>query len=479
MKPDTLSLLKIYGDVFFCSTEYADSVCNILDRLDLNLHITKFKEIEAGLFSSEEDPNNNVKKGYINSSGVAEISLSGPVTKKPTSMSDIFGGFSTIQASKAISNALKDSSIKSILLKIDSPGGSVSGVQDLADKIYAADKIKPIVCYAEDMCCSAGYWPASQARFLASNETAVLANIGGYTVITDYSKAAEKMGVHVEVIKDGKYKAIGYPGTELTDEQRAEVQRMVSGQVALFTSAVARGRNLSQSKAEKLTDGKAYIGAEAIQHGLLDRVMSYDILLKAMQDGVTDPADLKKFGDNQMSNEQEEKSFFDRMKAHVFGGVSSSQEMPSIAATITVNPLVAKCEELGIKSVEDLEKLNNDAKIAIELSKDLRETAKANAIRAYEQDSEDTKNYLSIINEASTSISVIKTLNKTFESKIASTFSGRQTRTSQSEDGDIALDANTEENSPQAEERSLNESELGQRVLEARKNGQKNPFATV
>ncbi len=200
--------------------------------------------------------------------GVAVIPISGLITKGGDWL---FGGTSTEATRKLISRALADSAVKSILLKIDSPGGTVAGVDDLASEIATANLVKPITTYIEDMGASAAYWLASQGSRIYANPSAEIGSIGVFTVIEDWSRAYENAGIEISVIRTGKYKG-QVTGERVTEERKAEAQRIVDGMFALFKAAVQAGRKMDDEEFDAVSDGRVFLAEEAVALKLIDGV---------------------------------------------------------------------------------------------------------------------------------------------------------------------------------------------------------------
>lgn len=206
--------------------------------------------------------------------GVAVINLRGPMMKYYTSMSD---NASTVFARRQVRQAADDDAVGSILLVIDSPGGTVAGTMDLAAEVAKANKRKPVVAFLEDLTASAAYWVASQARSIyANNATALVGSIGTYAVLYDYSKAAEQLGVKVHLIKAGEFKGTGVQGTEITEPQIAEMQRIVDSLNSEFLSGVASGRGLEMSVVKGIADGRVHPAAEAVGLKLVDAIKTFE-----------------------------------------------------------------------------------------------------------------------------------------------------------------------------------------------------------
>jgi signal peptide peptidase SppA len=166
--------------------------------------------------------------------------------------------------------------VASLMLRIDSPGGSVAGIADLADLIHQASQAKPVYAFIEDCGASAAYWLASQCRFVWANTSARVGGIGVYGVVRDFSKAFESAGIRTHVIRAGAFKGAGVTGTPVTDAQLAEAQREIDAINELFVKAVSRGRRTSIDRVRALADGRVHIGEHARSLGLIDAVGSLD-----------------------------------------------------------------------------------------------------------------------------------------------------------------------------------------------------------
>lgn len=182
-------------------------------------------------------------------------------------------GISTTQVARDLRAFAADPSIKVIILDIDSPGGTVSGVEELAREIHAVREHKPIVAVANSMAASAAYWLASQASDVVVTPTGQVGSIGVYAGHADYSQAFEKMGIKVTLVHAGRYKVEGNPFQPLDDEARAELQRSVDEYYRMFVSAVERGRG---ELSEDVMQGRMYSAEQALKHRLVDRVATLD-----------------------------------------------------------------------------------------------------------------------------------------------------------------------------------------------------------
>ena len=228
--------------------------------------------------AEDSDARTSGKKPYVVNDGIAYVELVGPMTKRPNCMAEMFGGggASTMRVRQSLRMAIRDSDVKSVMLLIESPGGEVNGAFDLASDVAKFNKIKPISAYIEDMGASAAYLVASQAGTVYANQNAVSGSIGVYQQIHDTSKAAANRGVKVHVIKAGEHKAIGLPGTEVTEEQLAVVQANANKLHGLFLRAVGRGRNMDAKALARVAGGNIFIGADGKRAGLIDNICTLD-----------------------------------------------------------------------------------------------------------------------------------------------------------------------------------------------------------
>jgi signal peptide peptidase SppA len=225
--------------------------------------------------------------GYQVHAGVAVIPFAGVVTKRATVWSRIFGGRAvTTETAQAVNAAVADPAVKSILMVIDSPGGTVDGTAHLADTVHAANKVKPVTAFAEDRAASAAYWVGSQAGKFVGNSTAAVGSIGVFSTIPDISRLAKNMGIEVNVVKSVSAKGAGTMGAPVTDSQIAEMQRLVDATHALFVGAVSRGRGKDMTA---VGDGRVHIGQAAVDLGLLDGIASLDSVLAGMQAAAVEP----------------------------------------------------------------------------------------------------------------------------------------------------------------------------------------------
>lgn len=232
--------------------------------------------------STFSDPSSDYRYAMV-TDGVAIVPISGVMTKHETSMSRWgFGGTSTVLARRDIRRAVSDSSVREILIHVESGGGIARGTKELCDEIRSASMSKPVTTFIEDMGASAAYWASCGSPRIVANAPAKIGSIGTYAVIQDFSTAAERRGVVTHVIRAGEFKGAGEPGTVVTPEQLAEFQREVNSTNEFFVQGVATHRGMSVDDARALADGRVHTAAEAKSLRLIDDVATFDDVFREL-----------------------------------------------------------------------------------------------------------------------------------------------------------------------------------------------------
>jgi signal peptide peptidase SppA len=202
--------------------------------------------------------------------GIGVIAIEGPILRKPDTIARVFlGATSSEEISEALREAAARPDIKAVFINIDSPGGTVAGTPELAAAVASLDKQKPVYAFSSGLMASAAYWIASQARAIYATPSAQVGSIGVVQAVVDSSAAIDKAGIKVEVFSVGKYKAMGAPGTALTDDQRELIQSNLAEIAAEFHDAVlSRGRAIPAEAME----GQTFSGKQAQRHNLAGMV---------------------------------------------------------------------------------------------------------------------------------------------------------------------------------------------------------------
>jgi signal peptide peptidase SppA len=223
---------------------------------------------------------------YARSPGkVAVIPITGVISHRMSLVSEISGsGGGSIQSLTAqFRQALGDGDCRAIVFDVDSPGGSVDCVPELSSEIYQARGQKPIIAVCNAMACSAAYWLASAASEVVCTPSGQCGSIGVFMIHVDESKAFDKAGVKVTLIKAGKYKAEGPPFEPLSSEAHSAFQGQVDTIYGMFTGSVARNRGTSQAAVrDGMGQGRSLLANAAVKAGLADRVGTLDSVLQEL-----------------------------------------------------------------------------------------------------------------------------------------------------------------------------------------------------
>ena len=182
--------------------------------------------------------------------------------------------------------AAADSRVKAIMLDVDSPGGTVDGIEELAEAVSQVGLMKPVYAFADGLMASAAYWLSCSAREIAAPATAQVGSIGVILIHREYSKALEENGIACNIIAAGHYKAAGNAVEPLSEEMRSYLQAGVDETYDLFLKAVEKGRGVDREKSLTMADGKIFSGSEALAKGLIDRVCSRSEFLQHIKEGV-------------------------------------------------------------------------------------------------------------------------------------------------------------------------------------------------
>ncbi len=217
--------------------------------------------------------------------GVAVLPVTGVLVKRPTILGFFFAEAVTESLAANFKTALANPQVNAILLHIDSPGGMVDGVESLANLVHAARGRKPVVALIDGLGASAAYWLASAAdRVFITGETTQVGSIGVVATHIDRNKADERRGVKVTEIVSGRFKRIASEHAPLSTEGRAMLQDVVDRIYTVFVEAVARHRGIAAQQVVA-TEGRVFIGKQAIEVGLVDGTATLDRLLGALAPG--------------------------------------------------------------------------------------------------------------------------------------------------------------------------------------------------
>lgn len=230
--------------------------------------------LERGAFSldtletgAEETPRFEV----VGSTAI--VGIEGVILNKCSGLEAACGAFSLDTFKKTLKEVGAREDITNVVLNIASGGGTVTGTPEAGQAIKALSKIKNVIAYTDSCAASAAYWLACNARRIFLSQSAEVGSIGVYCAYLDESANYAAEGYKLEVFKGGnsKFKAMGLPGTSLTDEQKTYLQDSVNKSYNEFVSLVSSNR---KKVSEDALSGKMFDAEEAVNNGLADGIIN-------------------------------------------------------------------------------------------------------------------------------------------------------------------------------------------------------------
>ena len=167
----------------------------------------------------------------------------------------------------------EDSSIKAIVLRIDSPGGGVVVSQEIYNAVRNARKEgKKVVASMGTVAASGGYYVAAAADRIVANPGTLTGSIGVKMEFANIEKLLEKIGVKGMVVKAGEYKDVGSPFREMSEQEKKLLQDVIDDVHSQFITAIAEGRNLQEAEVRAIADGRIFTGQQALDLRLVDQL---------------------------------------------------------------------------------------------------------------------------------------------------------------------------------------------------------------
>lgn len=236
----------------------------------------EISKIETRMFPADEERDFDSPLIEV-TDGIAVISIAGSLTDRTGRFLLYFGMTPYTMIYDAIVEAALSSTVDSILLSIDSNGGTVSGISHALEGIREAAQIKAIYTHTASNMNSAAYWIGSSGTEVMADRMAEVGSIGVIAVMLDFSKAMKDKGVIPHVFRAGEFKALGMPYEEMTDKAAKTIQARIDARYDQFLEDVAinRGRTKNTVKAD-MAQGRVFLAKDALSVGLIDSVMSFN-----------------------------------------------------------------------------------------------------------------------------------------------------------------------------------------------------------
>lgn len=216
----------------------------------------------------------------VKSSQIAVIDISGAIESSGEGEDSFFSetrGASSGRIMADLRNAAKDTSVKAVLLRINSPGGSVTAAEEITRELkrFKETSKKPIVATFGDTAASAAYYIASPCDKIYANASTLTGSIGVYIGSMNVEELYKKIGLDSVMIKSGVHKDILSPTRTMTPEEKDILQSMVNEMYEQFIQTVSEGRKLPLDTVRALADGRVYSGAQGKNLGLVDEIGNY------------------------------------------------------------------------------------------------------------------------------------------------------------------------------------------------------------
>ena len=170
--------------------------------------------------------------------------------------------------------AANDETVKAIVLRVDSPGGTVTGSAQIYEAVKEMEK--PVVVSMAGVAASGGYYVSAPADYIIARPDTTTGSLGVVLTLYDAQELAEKVGIKVNSITSGPNKTIGSPWEDMTAEQQEILEAFINESYDEFVRIVADGRNLDTETVRELADGRIYTGRQALEVGLVDELGNFD-----------------------------------------------------------------------------------------------------------------------------------------------------------------------------------------------------------
>ena len=269
---------KILGGVYLMMDSKSAQVEGLIDKLSFHDDFLKENEIENTLSIEEY----YAGKGRFDIEGdrIGVIVASGEIRMNGDDVSRTY--ITPDEIAYQIESAMDDDSIKGVILRIDSPGGSALASEIIVEKLTKLKEKKPVYVSMGSVAASGGYYIASNANKIFANERTVTGSIGVVSMIFNLEDLYEKMGLKWETIEKGKTLGFMNLNKKLTEDEIELIRSSSEKTYGEFKNRVIEGRGLDAAKVEEIAQGKVWTGKEAKEIGLVDEIGSMETAVETM-----------------------------------------------------------------------------------------------------------------------------------------------------------------------------------------------------
>jgi signal peptide peptidase SppA len=260
---------KLYNEEWLITKAKHETLCAVFEAHS--------RGEKAGLFDDdEEDKDTESKPRLIGQTQV--VPVHGVLGKHLSSLEVWCGGCSVDAIGQQLDKAESDYRVKNVLMDFRTPGGVVTGIPELGQKI--ASMSKDVWAFTDIECCSGGIWLASQADKFYCTESAMVGSVGVYSIYLDRSKQLDEAGIKVNAISAGEFKLAGAPFKKMTEDERAMFQSRTDAIYTKFKEAITSKRQID----DEFLQGQVFYGDEAAAVGMVDGLVeSFEDVIDMMR----------------------------------------------------------------------------------------------------------------------------------------------------------------------------------------------------
>ncbi len=227
----------------------------------------------------------------------------------------------------------KDSQVKAIILRIDSPGGGTAASQEIYREVQRTVPKKKVVASMGNVAASGGYYVALAANKIVANPATLTGSIGVIMELSNIKELLHKIGISREAVKSGPFKDIGSPVRKMKPEERLLLESVIKNVHQQFIEVVIKGRRLSRAQVEKIADGRIFTGEQARDLGLVDELGSFEDAVELTKKLVGLSGEVKL-----IFPEKKRLSVWELIFSAWMGEIKESLELPKSSAQLLLLP---------------------------------------------------------------------------------------------------------------------------------------------
>ncbi|MEL6788559.1 MAG: signal peptide peptidase SppA, partial [Cyanobacteria bacterium J06607_15] len=303
---------------------YYDNVVNKLRELtEETEEAESFRQVSLGTYADRLIPQTEIVSNAAEKIAVvyAEGAIVGGSGSIETIGSDRFA--------EEFRELREDDSVKAIVLRVNSPGGSATASEVILREILLTKKKKPIIVSMGNVAASGGYWIAAGANQIFAEENTVTGSIGVFGLLSNIEEIANDNGITWDVVKTGKFADINSNVRPKTEAELAIYQKSVNKTYRLFLKKVSRYRNLPVEKVKEIARGRVWSGKEAVNIGLVDR-------LGGLESAIAYAAESAELGDSwQLEEYPQQNRFETQVIQHLF-------DVKTLESQAEIDPVTAE-----------------------------------------------------------------------------------------------------------------------------------------